>query len=304
MNSNHKGIKVKGIILAGGSGSRLYPLTKAITKQLLPVYDKPMIYYPLAVLMEMGIHEICIISTESDIPRFEQVLGDGSHLGISIAYLKQEQPNGIAEAFIIAEDFIGEEQVALILGDNIFYGHCLAKQLKNVQKQFSGAAIFGYQVHDPSRYGVIAFDENNQPKEIIEKPLHPPSNYAVTGLYFYDHNVSRLAACLKPSARGELEISDLNQLYLNHKQLQVHLFDVGFAWLDMGTHEALHQAASFVQTVQERQGIQIACLEEISYKNGWITLEELDAIAENVGDSSYGKYMKKIALEARQFSFS
>ncbi len=285
---------MKGIILAGGSGSRLHPLTFAITKQLLPVYDKPMIYYPLAVLMQMGIHEICIISTKEDLPRFQHVLGSGLELGLSFEYIVQMKPEGIAQALVLAEDFLEGESVALILGDNIFYGHSLSLLLQKAQTEYQGAAIFGYRVKNPSRYGVIEFDEEEKPRRIIEKPSIPPSDFAVTGLYFYDREAPYYAKQLKPSKRGEYEITDLNQVYLESQKLHVTLFDDGFAWLDMGTHEALHQAASFVQTIQERQGIQIACLEEIAYKKGLITLEGLEHLSRKLGSSSYGEFIKDL----------
>lgn len=290
---------MKGIILAGGSGSRLHPLTFAITKQLLPVYDKPMIYYPLAVLMQIGIKEICIISTEEDLPRFKHVLGNGSHLGLSIEYIIQYKPEGIAQALILAESFIQNDSVALILGDNIFYGYTLAHILKKTQSEFEGAAIFGYRVKDPARYGVIAFDPEGKPAKIIEKPLIPPSDFAVTGLYFYDNQACYLAKQLKPSKRGEYEITDLNQLYLEQNRLHVTLFEDGFAWLDMGTHEALHQAASFVQTIQERQGIQIACIEEIAYKKGFIDLYGLEKLKARFGSSSYGEFISSLIAKEK-----
>ncbi|MBI5273697.1 MAG: glucose-1-phosphate thymidylyltransferase RfbA [Chlamydiales bacterium] len=294
---------MKGIILAGGSGSRLYPLTLAITKQLLPVYDKPMIYYPLSILMSIGIREICIISTKEDLPRFEHVLGDGSSLGINIIYLIQPKPEGIAQSLIIAETFIANSNVALILGDNIFYGYNLATLLLETKERFEGAAVFGYKIKNPSRYGVIDFDEQNRPKAIIEKPKDPPSDYAVTGLYFYDNNAVSYAKQLKPSNRKELEITDLNQIYLDKGKLDVTLFDSGFAWLDMGTHEALHQAASFVQTIQDRQGIQIASIEEIAYNQGWITLDAISALADKLKASSYGEYLSKIVLKEKKRLF-
>ncbi|QVL58240.1 MAG: glucose-1-phosphate thymidylyltransferase RfbA [Simkaniaceae bacterium] len=262
---------MKGIILAGGLGTRLHPLTLATSKQLLPIYDKPMIYYPLSTLMQAGIRDILIISTDHDLPRFQTLLKDGSHLGLKISYAIQKEPNGIAEAFIIAEEFIEDQNVALILGDNIFYGEHLSALLKSCGTLESGGVIFGYQVKDPERYGVVAFDNDKQVTNIIEKPQDPPSHYAVTGLYFYDNDVISIAKLLKPSARGELEITDVNRAYLERGDLRVHLFDSGFAWLDTGTFEALHQASNYVQIIQERQGIQIGAVEEIALQNGWVS---------------------------------
>lgn len=262
---------MKGIILAGGLGTRLHPLTLATSKQLLPIYDKPMIYYPLSTLMQAGIRDIMIISTKHDLHRFETLLKDGSHLGLKISYGIQKEPNGIAEAFIIAEEFIEDQNIALILGDNIFYGEHLSPLLKNCGKLESGGVVFGYQVKDPERYGVVAFDNDMRVTDIIEKPHIPPSQYAVTGLYFYDNDVISIAKSLKPSARGELEITDVNRAYLERGELRVHLFDSGFAWLDTGTFEALHQASNYVQIIQERQGIQIGAVEEIARQNGWVS---------------------------------
>ena len=262
---------MKGIILAGGLGTRLHPLTLATSKQLLPIYDKPMIYYPLSTLMQAGIHEIMLISTKHDLPRFQTLLKDGSHLGLNISYGVQTEPNGIAEAFMIAEAFIEDQNVALVLGDNIFYGEHLGSLLKSCGTLETGGVIFGYQVKDPERYGVVAFDEDQRVTDIIEKPQNPPSQYAVTGLYFYDNDVISIAKSLKPSARGELEITDVNRVYLERGDLRVHLFDSGFAWLDTGTFEALHQASNYVQIIQERQGIKIGAVEEIAEQNGWIT---------------------------------
>ncbi len=261
---------MKGIILAGGLGTRLHPLTLATSKQLLPIYDKPMIYYPLSVLMQAGIRDVLLISTARDIPRFETLFRDGSHLGLNISYAEQKEPNGIAEAFIIGESFIGDQNVALVLGDNIFYGEHLSSLLKNCGKLESGGVIFGYQVKDPERYGVVTFDSEKRVTDIIEKPKNPLSQYAVTGLYFYDNDVISIAKSLKPSPRGELEITDVNRVYLNRGDLRVHLFDSGFAWLDTGTFGALHQASNYVQIIQERQGIQIGAIEEIARQNGWI----------------------------------
>jgi glucose-1-phosphate thymidylyltransferase len=263
---------MKGIILAGGLGTRLYPLTLVTSKQLLPIYDKPMIYYPMSTLMEAGIREIMIISTPHDLPRFQALFKEGSELGMKISYASQEEPNGIAEAFIIAEEFIGEDSVALILGDNIFYGDHLSSILKSSGSLKKGGMIFGYQVKDPERYGVIAFNDQKKVTDIIEKPKNPPSQYAVTGLYFYDNDVVSIAKSLKPSPRGELEITDVNRAYLQRGDLQVHLFETGFAWLDTGTFEALHKASNYVQIIQERQGIKIGAIEDIAAANGWIPL--------------------------------
>jgi glucose-1-phosphate thymidylyltransferase len=288
-------VSVKGIILAGGKGTRLYPLTIATCKQLLPVYDKPMIYYPLSVLMCAGIQDILIISTPEDLPRFEKIFGDGSQLGLSLSYQIQPKPEGIAQAFIIGETFIGEDTVALILGDNIFYGDRLPFILKRCKNLEEGAIIFGYEVKDPERYGVIEFDEQGKPKSLVEKPKNPVSPYAVTGLYFYDNDVVNIAKSLNPSHRGELEITDVNAAYLKRGSLHVHLLERGFAWLDTGTHEALQQAANYVQTIQDRQGIKIACLEEIAYQMGFITEEDLLALSQKLGASEYGHYFAKIA---------
>ena len=289
---------MKGIILAGGSGSRLYPVTLATCKQLLPIYDKPMIYYPLSVLMLAGIREILIISTPEDLPRFQQLLGTGAQCGLQLSYAVQERPKGIAQAFLIAEDFIGEDTVALILGDNIFYGHHLEESLQECQYLESGAIIFGYQVKDPERYGVVSFDNNLRVTSLEEKPKHPASSYAVTGLYFYDNNVVSIAKTLKPSARGELEITDLSRAYLERGELRLRLLEKGFAWLDTGTHDALQQASAYVQTIQERQGIKIACIEEIAYEKGWIAQELLECSAEKYSKNDYGSYLLKIAASA------
>ncbi|MCB1106890.1 MAG: glucose-1-phosphate thymidylyltransferase RfbA [Chlamydiia bacterium] len=281
---------MKGIILAGGKGSRLHPLTLATSKQLLPIYDKPMIYYPLSVLMEAGIREILIISTPHDLPRFKHLFGDGSHLGLHFSYAAQKEPRGIADAFIVGESFIKGENVALILGDNIFYGDHLSSLLESCGELESGGVIFGYQVKDPGRYGVVTF-EGDRVVDVIEKPLNPPSSYAVTGLYFYDEEVVSLAKGLKPSARGELEITDLNRAYLERGELRVHLFDRGFAWLDTGTFEALHLASNYIQAIQERQGIQVGCIEEIAYQKGWIGETELEKLSKPLINSDYGKYL-------------
>lgn len=269
---------MKGIILAGGRGTRLHPLTLATSKQLLPVYDKPLIYYPLSVLMQAGIREILLISTPEDLPRFQKLLGDGAEFGLSLTYAEQEEPRGIAEAFIIGESFIGGDNVALILGDNIFYGDHLSTLLKSCCELESGGVIFGYQVKDPERYGVIAF-EGDRVTDIIEKPKKPPSPFAVTGLYFYDNEVVTISKSLSPSARGELEITDVNRAYLEKRSLRVHLFDRGFAWLDTGTFEALHQASNYVQAIQERQGIQIGSLKEIASQQGWIASQILSNLS-------------------------
>ena len=285
---------MKGIILAGGKGTRLYPVTIGVCKQLLPVFDKPMIYYPLAALMLSGIREILLISRLEDRPHFQQLFKDGSDLGISISYALQEKPEGIAQAFLIGESFINQENVALILGDNIFYGHQLPQLLKESSSFMEGATIFGYEVKDPHRYGVLEFDINQEIVDIVEKPLHPKSNFAVTGLYYYDHQVVSIAKQLKPSRRGEYEITDLNKFYLRKKQLRVKLFERGFAWLDTGTHEALQQASLYVKTIQERQGIYVACLEEIAYQMGFIDLDQLQKAASIFAETDYGKYLNKL----------
>jgi glucose-1-phosphate thymidylyltransferase len=282
---------MKGIVLAGGRGTRLYPITLATCKQLLPLFDKPMIYYPLSVLMYAGIREILIISTPEDLPRFERIFGDGAHLGLQISYAEQLEPRGIADAFLIAEEFIGGDTVALVLGDNIFYGHNLPTMLGQCQHLERGGIIFGYEVKDPSRYGVIEFNADGTIKNILEKPKDPPSPYAITGLYFYDNDVIEIARSLKPSLRGEIEITDVNNAYLQRGDLHVRLFDRGFAWLDTGTPDALHQASSFVQTIQERQGIKIACLEEIAHQMGFISLDALQTLAEKIAASEYGIYL-------------
>lgn len=286
---------MKGIILAGGNGTRLYPLTRSISKQLLPVYDKPMIYYPISVLMLAGIKDILIISTPEDTPRFEQLLGDGSDLGIQLSYLIQEKPNGLAEAFIIGEKFIDNDHVCLILGDNIFYGHEFTSHLARVRKQLNGATIFGYHVKDPERFGVVEFDRDGKVVSIEEKPESPKSNFAITGLYFFDHQVVEIAKDVKPSARGELEITDIFQAYVKRGQLQVELLGRGFAWLDTGTHESLLEASQFIEIIERRQRLKIACLEEISYNKGYITTSELLALAEPLKKSEYGQYLLQLA---------
>jgi len=289
---------MKGIILAGGSGTRLYPVTKSISKQLLPVYDKPMIYYPLSVLMLAGIRDILIISTPHDLPRFKHLFG-ASYAGVKFTYAEQPQPNGIAEAFIIAEQFIKDDNVCLILGDNIFYGHGLTKMLMNAKKSLkddNGAVVFGYYVNDPQRYGIIEFDRNKNVLSIEEKPKNPRSNYAVTGLYFYDNSVVKIAKDIKPSWRGELEITDINRVYLEEKKLKVELFGRGFAWLDTGTHESLIDASRFIQTVETRQGLKIGCIEEIAYNNGWLTKEQLIKLAEPMKKNGYGKYLMDLVV--------
>lgn len=285
---------MKGIILAGGSGTRLYPLTKVTSKQLLPVFDKPMIYYPMSILMEAGIREIMIISTPEDTPRFEELLGDGSQFGLELSYKVQPSPDGLAQAFILGEEFIGDDSVAMILGDNIFHGHGLTKRLVEAANRKEGATVFGYYVEDPERFGVVEFDENGKAVSLEEKPEHPKSNYAVTGLYFYDNDVVKYAKNLKPSARGELEITDLNRIYLENGNLNVTLLDDGFTWLDTGTHESLVDATNFVKTVEEHQHRKIACLEEIAYLNGWISKEDVLEVYEVLKKNQYGQYLKDV----------
>jgi glucose-1-phosphate thymidylyltransferase len=292
-NSN----KRKGIILAGGSGTRLYPVTQSISKQLLPVYDKPMIYYPLSTLMLAGIQDILIISTPDDTPRFESLLGDGSQWGLNISYKVQPSPDGLAQAFILGDTFIGNDLSALVLGDNIFYGHDFNELLSNAMARVDGATVFAYHVHDPERYGVAEFDKTNKVLSLEEKPKNPKSNYAVTGLYFYDKDVVSMAKSLKPSPRGELEITDLNRLYLDQQKLNVEIMGRGFAWLDTGTHDSLLEASHFIATLENRQGLKVSCPEEIAYRSGWINASQLEKLAAPLSKNGYGQYLQRVLKE-------
>lgn len=287
----------KGIVLAGGSGTRLYPVTQSICKQLLPVYDKPMIYYPLATMMLAGMRDICIISTPQDTPRLEQLLGDGSKWGLSLQYIVQDKPEGIAQAFTLGADFIGDDDCALVLGDNVYYGHDLADMMQDADNNKEGATVFAYPVSDPERYGVVAFDENGKALSIEEKPTKPKSRYAITGLYFYDNQVVEIARNLNPSARGELEITDVNQAYLDNGQLNVQVMGRGMAWLDTGTHDSLLDASMFIQTLEQRQGLKVMCPEEIAYRMGYINDEQLELLAQPLLKSGYGKYLLNLLNE-------
>ncbi|CAM8375975.1 RfbA dTDP-glucose pyrophosphorylase [Candidatus Methylopumilus planktonicus] len=289
--------KRKGIILAGGSGTRLYPVTQSISKQLLPVYDKPMIYYPLSTLMLGGIQDILIISTPDDTPRFESLLGDGSQWGLNISYKVQPSPDGLAQAFILGDTFIGNDLSALVLGDNIFYGHDFNELLGNAMQRESGATVFAYHVHDPERYGVAEFDSTNKVLSLEEKPKNPKTNYAVTGLYFYDKDVVEMAKSLKPSPRGELEITDLNRLYLENEKLNVEIMGRGYAWLDTGTHDSLLEASQFFATLENRQGLKVSCPEEISYRQGWINASQLEKLAAPLSKNGYGQYLQRVLKE-------
>lgn len=291
--------KRKGIILAGGSGTRLHPITKGVSKQLLPIYDKPMIYYPLSVLMLAGIQEILIISTPEDLPNFEKLLGNGADFGIKLSYKVQPTPDGLAQAFLIGEEFIGQDDVCLILGDNIYYGQSFGKQLETANNRENGATVFGYHVTDPERFGVVEFDQSGKVLSIVEKPTQPKSNYAVTGLYFYDNRVIEFAKQVQPSARGELEITDINNAYLKDGSLNVELLGRGFAWLDTGTHESLLEAGQFVYTIEKRQSLKVACLEEIGFHKGWINRDQLKSSAEKLSKTEYGQYLYKLLDESK-----